>query len=139
MSSAVVLFLGPHELDCQSELKTVVLSVWTLVYSRCDFIASVSLGVHGLSVIRGRGKERGKICVIFMVLVTMKSFFLKKIVFACCEAPSGLRPGTGQGINGAMTSVPLWASTALQSAVSLWLLNATCVTLLSVELLSCLG
>ena len=50
------------------------------------------------------------------------SFFL-----ACCEAPSGLWrtsnrwcPGTGQGLKGTMASVPLWASTALQSAVSLW-------------------
>ena len=48
---------------------------------------------------------------------------LEKI--ACCEAPSGLwrasnrwSPGTCQGINGNMTSVSLWVSTALQSVVS---------------------
>ena len=28
-------------------------------------------------------------------------------------------PGTGQGAKGTMASVPLWASTAVQSAVSL--------------------
>ena len=40
-------------------------------------------------------------------------------IVLCCEAPSGHRhgPGTGHGINDDMLTVPLWASTALQSAV----------------------
>ena len=50
-----------------------------------------------------------------------------KIFLACCEAPSGpwrasnrFCPGTGHKTKCTMVSVPLWASTALQSAVSLW-------------------
>ena len=65
---------------------------------------------------------------IFMVLGTnVERVFFFKVFFECCEAPSGSDgrpnrwcPGTGQGTNGTMASVPLWASTALQSAVSLW-------------------
>ena len=34
--------------------------------------------------------------------------------------PTAGAPGTGHSIIGTMAFVPLWASTALQSAVSLW-------------------
>ena len=59
-----------------------------------------------------------------LMLLMFITFHLFQL-FLCCEAPSRLRrssnrwyPGTGLGINDTKVSVPLRASTALQSAVS---------------------
>ena len=91
---------------------------------------SISLPVHCLHIHikRELGKERGKFFfMIFTVLGNMKRvFFLKNLFLHVVRHPAdsdgrptaGAQVRTGQGINGTMTSEPLWASTALQSAVT---------------------
>ena len=79
-----------------------------------------------MHIILGLGKGRGKIFFDIYGIGKYGAFYgEKKEFFACCEAPqrtlTGVQPLVPRywsGINGTMTSVPLWASTALQTAVS---------------------
>ena len=122
----------------QWKLQTVVLWVWTMVCSWLRCLSTVSflhlvartLSAHSSYILHGDvAWNLGGFFMIFMVLGNVS------VVFACFEAPSRLWrasnrwcSGTGQGINDTMTSVPLWASAALQSAASRWELSISKAT-----------